>query len=334
MSRRNVFGLMVIFLIWSCSRFKGIVGVGSLYYGEALTKSLLYYEAQRSGKLPHNQRVLWRGDSALNDGSTSQVNLVGGYYDAGDNLKLGFPMAFTITMLSWSTIEFRNHLKAKNELIHALQAIKWGTDYLIKAHPQADVLYGEIGDCDSDHSCWQRPEDMTTPRTVFRIDDQHPGSDLAAETTAALAAASISFRWARPRYSSLLLSNAEQLFKFASSHPGIYQNSIPEAGKVYPSSGSRFDFDRYGLVPRSSPRQADLILTALPALKPMRPPLPKPKSPNPSHPYPPDADDPPHPPPTRPSPSPPCLPPGDTTPPPPRMPTSPPHSPALKPRRR
>ncbi|KAH6557513.1 hypothetical protein KP509_1Z109800 [Ceratopteris richardii] len=26
--------------------------------------------------------------------------------------------------------------------------------------------------------------------------------------------------------------------------------------------GSRFDFDRYGLVPRSSPRQADLIVTA------------------------------------------------------------------------
>nr|YP_010901767.1 NADH dehydrogenase subunit K [Goodyera yunnanensis]WIL08009.1 NADH dehydrogenase subunit K [Goodyera yunnanensis] len=26
--------------------------------------------------------------------------------------------------------------------------------------------------------------------------------------------------------------------------------------------GSQFDFDRYGLVPRSSPRQADLILTA------------------------------------------------------------------------
>ncbi|KAK8914618.1 hypothetical protein KSP39_PZI023466 [Platanthera zijinensis] len=26
--------------------------------------------------------------------------------------------------------------------------------------------------------------------------------------------------------------------------------------------GSRFDFDRYGLVPRSSPRQADLILIA------------------------------------------------------------------------
>nr|YP_009734448.1 NADH-plastoquinone oxidoreductase subunit K [Pedicularis resupinata]QIK00091.1 NADH-plastoquinone oxidoreductase subunit K [Pedicularis resupinata] len=30
----------------------------------------------------------------------------------------------------------------------------------------------------------------------------------------------------------------------------------------YSLIGSRFDFDRYGLVPRSSPRQADLILTA------------------------------------------------------------------------
>jgi NAD(P)H-quinone oxidoreductase subunit K len=28
--------------------------------------------------------------------------------------------------------------------------------------------------------------------------------------------------------------------------------------------GSRFDFDRFGLVPRSSPRQADLIITAGP----------------------------------------------------------------------
>ena len=37
---------------------------------------------------------------------------------------------------------------------------------------QPDVLYGEDGDGDSDHSCWERPEDMTTPRTTFKIDDQ------------------------------------------------------------------------------------------------------------------------------------------------------------------
>jgi hypothetical protein len=53
-----------------------------------------------------------------------QIDLVGGYYDAGDNLKLGFPMAFTITMLSWSTIEFKDKLQEKNELENALSAIK------------------------------------------------------------------------------------------------------------------------------------------------------------------------------------------------------------------
>lgn len=37
-------------------------------YGEALTKSLLYFEAQRSGRLPYNQRVTWRGNSGLFDG--------------------------------------------------------------------------------------------------------------------------------------------------------------------------------------------------------------------------------------------------------------------------
>ncbi|KAI4356899.1 hypothetical protein L6164_000882 [Bauhinia variegata] len=168
---------------------------------------------------------------------TYQVNLSGGYYDAGDNLKLGFPMAFAITMLSWGTIEFRGKLQAKNELSNALEAIKWGTDYLIKAHPKVDVLYGEIGDPDSDHACWQRPEDMTTSRTAFRIDSQNPGSDLAAETVAALAAASLVFRPVDRYYSLLLLRHAMDLFDFARNHPGLYQSSIPSAGKTYSSSG-------------------------------------------------------------------------------------------------
>ncbi|CAK7349943.1 unnamed protein product [Dovyalis caffra] len=212
-------------------------GAISIDYGAALTKSLLYYEAQRSGKLPPNQRVQWRGDSGLKDGSDAGIDLVGGYYDAGDNVKFGFPMAFTVTMLAWSTVEFRAQLEAKKELSNALEAIKWGTDYFIKAHPQADVLYGEIGDGDSDHSCWERPEDMTTPRSTFKIDDQHPGADLAAETAAALAAASVAFKQSNPRYATELIKHAKQLFEFARSHPGQYQNSISAAGKFYSSSG-------------------------------------------------------------------------------------------------
>lgn len=42
-------------------------------YSDALGKSLVFLEAQRSGKLPTNPRPSWRGDSALEDGKTVGV---------------------------------------------------------------------------------------------------------------------------------------------------------------------------------------------------------------------------------------------------------------------
>jgi len=42
-------------------------------YRDALDKSLLFFEAQRSGKLPHDQRIKWRGDSGLADGFLQEV---------------------------------------------------------------------------------------------------------------------------------------------------------------------------------------------------------------------------------------------------------------------
>jgi len=47
--------------------------VSALNYAEALEKSILFFEAQRSGKLPADQRVTWRGDSGLSDGSSYNV---------------------------------------------------------------------------------------------------------------------------------------------------------------------------------------------------------------------------------------------------------------------
>jgi hypothetical protein len=42
-------------------------------YGDALMRSLLYFEGQRSGKLPTQQRVTWRGNSGLSDGNSAGV---------------------------------------------------------------------------------------------------------------------------------------------------------------------------------------------------------------------------------------------------------------------
>ncbi|CAK9238051.1 unnamed protein product [Sphagnum jensenii] len=204
-------------------------------YSDALMRSLLYFEGQRSGKLPTTQRVTWRGDSALEDGESAGVNLTGGYYDAGDNVKFGFPMAFTITMLSWSVIEYKSQLQSTNQLSYALSAIQWGTDYFLKAHVAPNVFFGEVGDGNSDHACWMRPEDMTTPRGAYQINASHPGSDLAGETAAAMAAASMAFQTIDANYSATLVTHAQQLFNFANTYRGKYSDSITVVDPFYDS---------------------------------------------------------------------------------------------------
>ena len=50
-------------------------------YGRVLELSNLFYEAQRSGALPHDNRVEWRGNSSLGDKGHAGEDLTGGYHD-------------------------------------------------------------------------------------------------------------------------------------------------------------------------------------------------------------------------------------------------------------
>ena len=54
---------------------------GNYNYKNAIHASLLFYEAQRSGKLPADNRIHWRGDSMLDDGKDVGHDLTGGYFD-------------------------------------------------------------------------------------------------------------------------------------------------------------------------------------------------------------------------------------------------------------
>ncbi|GAQ78831.1 endo-1,4-beta-glucanase [Klebsormidium nitens] len=206
---------------------------GASDYQDALAKCTLFYEAQRSGALPSSNRVSWRGDSGLLDGQLAGVDLTGGYYDAGDNVKFGFPMAFTVTMLSWSVVEYGNSMGG--ELGNARAAIRWGSDYILKAFQPPSTLYAQVGNGDADHSCWMRPENMDTPRTVYQVNASSPGTDIAGEFAAALAAASIALRPSDGSYADKLLSTARQLFTFADTYRGLYYDSIGPQARFYQS---------------------------------------------------------------------------------------------------
>jgi endoglucanase len=225
-------------------------GKGQFRYGEALQKTFLFYEAQRSGDLPADNRIEWRGDSALKDGSDVGRDLTGGYYDAGDHVKFGQPMAATISMISWGVVEFEDAYKKMGQKDDVLDAIKWGTDYFLKAHVseggKTKELYVQVGDGKADHAYWGSPEKMTMARPSFKINAQNPGTDVAADTAAALALSSMAFKGTDDAYARTLIQNAEQLFKFAETYKGKYSDSVPAANPYYTSWSGYGDELAYG----------------------------------------------------------------------------------------
>ncbi|KAI4336793.1 hypothetical protein L6164_015274 [Bauhinia variegata] len=205
-------------------------------YASSLKIALQFFDIQKSGKLVNN-KISWRGDSALKDGSQAQLDLSKGMYDAGDHMKFGFPMAYTATVLSWAILEYGDQMEAVDQLKPALDSLKWITDYLINAHHSENVLYIQVGDPVSDHKCWDRPEDMTEQRPLIQINTTCPGTEVAAETAAAMASASLVFKTSDPTYSNNLLKHAKQLFNFADKYQGSYSENIPEVQTYYNSTG-------------------------------------------------------------------------------------------------
>ncbi|WP_336207544.1 glycoside hydrolase family 9 protein [Nonomuraea sp. LPB2021202275-12-8] len=204
-------------------------------YGEALQKSLWFYEAQQSGELPGWNRVGWRGDSGLADGDDVGVDLTGGWYDAGDHVKFGFPMAFSATMLAWGAVEYRDAYAGSGQLTHLLNNLRHVNDYFIKAHPSPNTLYGQVGNGGTDHAWWGPAEAMAMARPAYRIDASCGGSDLAGETAAAMAASSIVFRPTDPAYADTLVTHAKQLYTFADTVRKKYSDCITDAQSYYNS---------------------------------------------------------------------------------------------------
>lgn len=215
-------------------------------YGEALQKSLYFYEAQQAGPLPEWNRVPWRGDSMPDDGDDVGLDLRGGWFDAGDHVKFGFPMAATTTLVAWGGVDYANAYQNSGQMEHLLNNLRFVNDYFINAHPAANVLYGQVGVGDGDHKFWGPAEvvhhKIPESRVSMKIDSSCPGTDLAAETAAAMAASAMVFKSSDANYAASLISHAKELYSFADTTKGsdgtdtAYSNCITDAKSFYNST--------------------------------------------------------------------------------------------------
>jgi hypothetical protein len=227
-------------------------GNAGFNYGEALQKAILFYEAQRSGRLSTSSiptRFPWRGDSQLQDGQDVGLDLTGGWVDAGDNVKFIFPMTEAVSLLAWGGVEYRQALVDSGQLTWLQNQLRWANDWFIKAHPSANVFYGQVGNGGSDHSYWAAQEvtnfttlsgptaaGQPTSRPSASINTScGGGADLAGGAAAAMAASSIVFRPTDPAYADTLLSHAVQLDAFAHAYQQVYTVCITDAAGYYNS---------------------------------------------------------------------------------------------------
>ena len=220
-----------------------IVGITSKSqdYARHIELSLLFYECQRSGPLPKTNRIYWRHDSMIDAGKDVGLDLTGGYYDAGDNVKFNFPQASALTLVAWSGIEFAEGYKKAGQWENLLDMVRWGTDYLLKCHSGKNELYVQVGDGMVDHGHWYPPEYIDYDYPSFKIDASNPGSEVAAETACSLAAASILFKEEDSSYSEILAKHAIEIYDFADEYRGDYFVAVPEAAAYYRSYNGYMD---------------------------------------------------------------------------------------------
>lgn len=77
-------------------------------------------------------------------------------------MKFTLPLAHSIAFLSWGAIEWYDGYTKASQTEYLRDTIRWGTDWLIKAHPKDDVLYVQV----------------STPFWVMMMNQLNPTHDL------------------------------------------------------------------------------------------------------------------------------------------------------------
>ncbi|HET9960228.1 MAG TPA: glycoside hydrolase family 9 protein [Polyangiaceae bacterium] len=249
-------------------------------WAEALQKALWFFNVQKSGPGVYCTDVQWRGDAHVGDGhikldpsdpngvnlpqafitqhrteldpdGNGEVDLAGGYHDAGDYIKFTMTTTYAASMIAWSMHEYPDAYRKTSLAGEALGQIRWAADYLMKATFRDSagklVAYAhQVADA-SDHSCFWMPPEVRRPelcpRKAYFVWDGQPAADVTASAAAALALTAIVTREnstspADLAYAERCLDYAKSLYEFAARYPMTRES---DDGGLYVSNSSTDD---------------------------------------------------------------------------------------------
>lgn len=159
-------------------------------------------------------------------------DLTGGWYDAGDHVKFGLPMAYSSWALNYGFLKFRDAYADKGQTQMMCDSVRTPLEYFLKAWvPDQQTLWVQVGDGNVDHGFWGRPENMPGDmwRPAAKVTNGQPGADIAADTCSALASGYLVFKeiCGDDAFAGKLLAASKTLYDFAMKNSGTFGGAAP-----------------------------------------------------------------------------------------------------------
>ncbi len=164
-------------------------------------------------------------------------------------------MGLTMWALSWSAMSYGPGFEAAKQTAYMDSTLRWGYDWLMKAHPSDDTLYVQVGSSSHDggQAYWGPDAGLPRNRPCYAINASHPGTDAWASTAGAFAMGSLAYQgtqwntsgeaWgpaplANASYAAALLKHGETLYRVAKENEqASFTDSVKAVGGAYtPSS--------------------------------------------------------------------------------------------------
>lgn len=188
---------------------------------------------------------------------STHVDAGGGWHDASDYLQYATTSANATYHLLAAYRDFptvftdekaANGLDGANGIADVLDEAKWGLDWLLKMHPQPNIMYNQIAD-DRDHTKLRMPGQDSIygrghERPVYFIDGnpQQRGKFLNNTTgTSSTAAKFVSafglgyqlWNKENPEFAALLKERAQTAYNYAHIKPGVTQTVSVKSPYIY-----------------------------------------------------------------------------------------------------
>lgn len=216
-------GFILLFLILSMLIASGNILAADFDYDTALEYSLIFFDANKCGPEAGEDNYFdWRGACHTKDGEDVDIDLNGGYHDAGDHVKFGLPQAYAAATLAWTLYEYEDVFEQSGTKDRMLSTLKYFADYLIKCYDGSNFYY-QVGDGEEDHTYWGAPEEQTEDRpTPLVANMSSPGSDVLGLTSAALSLMYLNYQDIDSSYAEECLETAKALYEMGKENPGYY----------------------------------------------------------------------------------------------------------------